>query len=370
MPNFDIVREVNPKKTFRVASVMGSFDLQSENITEHFKGNIELPEKWSVGLIVGNSGTGKTTIAKELFPDAYITHFDYTHETILDDMPKGRSVDEITKTFNSVGFSSPPSWLKPYQVLSNGEKMRCDLARAILSDEDLFVFDEFTSVVDRNVARISSFAMQKALRKSGGAKKMIAVTCHFDVEDWLMPDWVFDTNSMTFRLCEAQKKNRPGIKIEIFKYEGDKRAIWEMFAKYHYLSHSHNNAATIYVCTVNGKLAGFCSVLPFPHPRLKNIRREHRTVVLPDYQGIGIGTFLTEYVAQLYTDNGCAFITTTSNPAFIHARCKSPKWIVSKALGRKSAGSKSGKIQNKKRKGSTSCTRLTVSFVYVGNKVK
>lgn len=112
MPHFDIVREVNPKKSFRVASVMGTFDLQSENIKEHFQGNIALPKEWSVGLIVGNSGTGKTTIAKELFPNSYITNFDYDNETILDDMPKARSVAEITRAFNSVGFSSPPQLAK------------------------------------------------------------------------------------------------------------------------------------------------------------------------------------------------------------------------------------------------------------------
>lgn len=204
MPAFDIIREVSPKKTFRVANVLGTFDLQSENIKEHFVGNIEMPENWQIGLIVGNSGTGKTTIAKELFPDAYITSFDYTHETILDDFPEECSMKEIYKALNSVGFSSPPSWLKPYSVLSNGEKMRCDLARAILMKDKLFVFDEFTSVVDRNIAKIGSFAMQKAIRKTD--KKFIAVTCHFDVEDWLMPDWVFDTNTMTFTNTQDLKK--------------------------------------------------------------------------------------------------------------------------------------------------------------------
>lgn len=204
MPTFDIIKEIKPNKTFRVASVMGTFDLQSENIKEHFQGEIKIPENWQIGLIVGNSGTGKTTISKHLFPDSYITTFEYNAESVLDDMPKECSVEQISKTFNSVGFSSPPSWLKPYSVLSNGEKMRCDLARAILSNNDLFVFDEFTSVVDRNVAKIGSFAMQKAIRKTN--KKFIAVGCHFDVEDWLLPDWVFDTNTMTFRICEGQKK--------------------------------------------------------------------------------------------------------------------------------------------------------------------
>jgi ABC-type glutathione transport system ATPase component len=120
MPTFDIIKEVKPNKTFRVASIIGKFDLQSEHIIEHFKGDINIDDKWQIGLIVGKSGTGKTTIAKQLFNDAYITNFKYDAETILDDMPKECSLEQITNAFNSVGFSSPPSWLKPYSVLSNG----------------------------------------------------------------------------------------------------------------------------------------------------------------------------------------------------------------------------------------------------------
>lgn len=108
MPHFDIVREVSPKKTFRVASVMGTYDLQSKNIREHFVGDVSLPKEWNVGLIVGNSGTGKTTIAKELFPGSYVTHFEYKAESILDDMPKDARMEEITQVLNSVGFSTPP----------------------------------------------------------------------------------------------------------------------------------------------------------------------------------------------------------------------------------------------------------------------
>lgn len=205
MPSFDIVKTVNPKETFRVASVIGKFDLQSKRIEERFTGDIDIADDWQIGLIVGKSGTGKTTIAKQLFPDAYVTAFDYNAEAIVDDMPTAKSVEEITRTFNSVGFSSPPSWLKPYSVLSNGEKMRADLASAILDEKNFFVFDEFTSVVDRNVAQIGSFAMQKAIRKTD--KKFIAVTCHFDVEDWLLPDWVFNTDTMSFTK-DVKKKDQ------------------------------------------------------------------------------------------------------------------------------------------------------------------
>lgn len=183
---------------------MGSYDLQSNAVEEHFEGSIDLPEKWNIGLIVGRSGSGKTTIAKELFSDALIEKYDYTHESILDDMPKDASVKDIALALTSVGFASPPSWLKPYNVLSNGEKMRCDIARGILEKREVFAFDEFTSVVDRTVAKVSSFAIQKALRRKN--RKFIAITCHYDVEDWLMPDWVFNTDDFTFKTFDVSKK--------------------------------------------------------------------------------------------------------------------------------------------------------------------
>jgi predicted acetyltransferase/GTPase SAR1 family protein len=322
MPTFDIIKQVKPSKTFRVASVIGKFDLQSENIVEHFKGDIEIPEQWQIGLIVGKSGTGKTTIAKQLFQDAYITSYEYTKETVLDDMPKECSVEQITSAFNSVGFSSPPSWLKPYSVLSNGQKMRVDLARAILEEQKFFVFDEFTSVVDRNVAQIGSFAMQKAIRKTD--KKFIAVTCHFDVQDWLLPDWVFNTDTMTFQSFEGQKKNRPEIKFEIF-HTGDK-TIWKMFAKHHYLSHSHNNAANVFIATVNDEIAGFISILHFPHPKVKNLKKVHRLVILPDYQGAGIGLKLLNEVGKVYKKDKWRFNIVTSAPSLINALKKSNQW--------------------------------------------
>jgi ABC-type lipoprotein export system ATPase subunit/GNAT superfamily N-acetyltransferase len=321
MPTFNIIKEVKPKQTFRVASVIGKFDLQSEHIIERFQGNIDVNENWQIGLIVGKSGTGKTTIAKQLFKNAYITNFDYAAETILDDMPKKCSLEQITNAFNSVGFSSPPSWLKPYSVLSNGQKMRVDLARAILDEKDFFVFDEFTSVVDREVAKIGSFAMQKAIRKTN--KKFIAVTCHNDVQDWILPDWVFNTDTMTFQSFEGQKKNRPKIKFEIFNTTD--KSIWKMFAKHHYLSHSHNNAANVFIATVNNEIAGFISVLPQPG-KVKRLKRVHRLVILPDYQGAGIGIKFLNEIGYIYKKEDWRFIINTTAPSLIYSLKNNKFW--------------------------------------------
>ena len=353
MPTFDIIKQVKPKQTFRVASIIGKFDLQSENIIEQFKGDINLPDKWQIGLIVGKSGTGKTTIAKQLFPDSYITNFKYNEQTVLDDMPKDCSVEQITYAFNAVGFSSPPSWLKPYSVLSNGQKMRVDLARAILDEKKFFVFDEFTSVVDRNVAQIGSFAMQKAIRKSD--KQFIAVTCHFDVQDWLMPDWVFNTDTMTFQSFEGQKKNRPDIKFEI--YQTTDKSIWKMFAKHHYLSHTHNNAANVFIATINDEIAGFLSVLHFPHPTVKNMKKVHRLVILPDYQGAGFGIKFLDEIGKLYKTQKQRFSIVTSAPSLINALKKSMFWDCIRFGRTKEVGSTSTQLR-----GTTSKNRITASF--------
>jgi ABC-type dipeptide/oligopeptide/nickel transport system ATPase subunit len=151
---------------------------------------------WQIGVIVGRSGSGKTSIAKQLFPDAYIRGFEYTNKCVLDDFPTGLEASEITRMLCSVGFASPPDWLKSYDCLSQGEKMRVDIAQALCLDNQLIVFDEFTSVVDREIAKVSAFAISKAVRRS--KKQFIAVTCHYDVVDWLEPDWVFCTDTMEF----------------------------------------------------------------------------------------------------------------------------------------------------------------------------
>lgn len=191
----DKINEV--KLSDRVSEVMTDFDIKCEHSNEHFEGELELEDyDWNVGLIVGASGTGKSTIAKEVFGDLYVNGYEYDNRSVLDNMPECRSTKEIELAFTSVGFSSPPSWLKPYKVLSTGEKMRADLARSILSDNEIIVFDEFTSVVDRNVAQTCSIAVQKEIRRRG--KKFVAVSCHKDIVEYLQPDWIYDTDQNRF----------------------------------------------------------------------------------------------------------------------------------------------------------------------------
>ncbi len=202
---FDITVKTTPSKSFRNAAIIGKFDLSDDSFIENFKSEFTLPDDWKIGLIVGNSGTGKTTIAKDIFKDYYVEKLSFANDiSVADAMPDKISIDDIIKTFNAVGFSSPPSWLKPYGVLSNGQKMRVDLAYSLLNSSEIIVFDEFTSVVDRTVAQVGSYAVQKAVRKHSN-KKFVAVSCHADVLEWLLPDWVLNTNEMRFTSIKEKK---------------------------------------------------------------------------------------------------------------------------------------------------------------------
>lgn len=191
MQNINILKKTKHSNSFKVNTVKGMFDFQNDESIFEYNTTIDLPKKWQIGVIVGPSGSGKTTVAQELFGEFFTPKFE--SQCFIDDIPT--DVKNTSRILTSVGLSSVPDWLKPYSVLSNGQKMRADLAQAIASDNSMILFDEFTSVVDRKIAQICSYSISKAIRKTN--KQFVAVSCHYDILDWLEPDWVFDTQKKT-----------------------------------------------------------------------------------------------------------------------------------------------------------------------------
>lgn len=322
MPRIKHVIELDYEPTFRSQKVAGMFDVPvTDKMRREWDINMPLEEKpWKVGLIVGASGSGKTTVARRVFGDRVHERFEWGSKCFLDDFAKDLSVTLITETLSKVGFSSPPQWLLPYSSLSNGQKFRSELARCLLEYEDLFVFDEFTSVVDRQVAKVGAFAFQKAIRKSD--KQFVAVTCHYDVEEWLEPDWVYDVSVNEFRWGSLR---RPPITLEIARVH---HSAWELFKEHHYLTGEINKAAACFVAFLDGRPVAFDAWLPF-FGRLsgtKSAMRGHRTVCLPDFQGLGIGNRLFTEVARMWAGLNYRVFSATAHPAEVHKRISSGEW--------------------------------------------
>ena len=358
MPSVDLVKEITIQETPRVRQLCGMFDLTpDQGAREEWTVDFELPDEWNVGLIVGPSGNGKTSVAEELFSEQIVHSFDWPRDkSIVDAFPERMSMKEITMLLSSVGFSSPPTWLRPFRVLSNGEQFRAKIARALGEKPDLCVIDEFTSVIDRTVAKIGSNAVQKSVRRRG--QKFIAVTCHYDVVDWLEPDWVYEPH--TARLARDCLQ-RPEIEVTVRRVH---RKAWELFKEHHYLSHSHNKAANCFVGFVDEEPAVFCSMLRFPHATAPGWR-VHRTVCRPAYQGVGLGNAVNEYVCSLYRATRDPVRITTSHPAMVYSYAKSDVWDMRKPPQRSREGSKTRtRDVNGKRYAATS--RKVASFEYKG----
>ena len=208
------------------------------------------PTEFQMGLIVGSSGSGKSTILNRKFGNPEQLEWD-NHKSIASHFG---SYEEATEKFGAVGLNSIPTWLKPYNVLSNGEKFRADMARRL---KDNAVIDEFTSVVNREVAVSCSCSISKYI-KSKGLKNIVFCSCHDDIIDYLQPDWIYNTDTHEF--YSGRYLCKPQLDIAILPCE---KQVWNMFRKYHYLSGELNSSARCYMAVYNDIIIGFLAVLSF-----------------------------------------------------------------------------------------------------------
>jgi GNAT superfamily N-acetyltransferase len=347
--------------SFHVQQVAGLFDVPlAEKASASFQADVpDVDEPWQIGLIVGPSGSGKSTIARQAFGSSLYGQPEWPADRAVVDCFGSLGIKQITGLLTAVGFSSPPSWIKPYSVLSGGERFRCDLARAMSTAlapgeaDRVVAFDEFTSVVDRNVAQVGSAAIAKAIRGGTLACRFVAVTCHYDVAEWLEPDWVVDMATGT---CQRRRLRRPAIELELFRCS---HRAWHVFAPHHYLSGSLSFTARCYLALWQGRAVAFCATLPVIGR--KKHWRISRVVTLPDYQGVGIGMQVAEAVAELHRDQGHRLSVTASHPSLLAHCARSPRWRTVRVMK-----TGSGRTDRFVRGYRSSQGRAVVSFEYLG----
>jgi GNAT superfamily N-acetyltransferase len=179
--------------------------------------------------------------------------------------------------------------------------------------------DEFTSVVDRSVAKSCCWAVQKFIRKNK-LTGIVFASCHHDILEWLEPDWCFDTFTGEL-LPRGSLQQRPSITINVFPCD---YKWWAAFKTHHYMSDVLSKSARCWLAEWDGKIVGFVSAMRLPSGTTKNAWREHRTVVLPDYQGLGIGVRISDAVASLFKEDGCRYYSKTAHPRMGYYRDNHP----------------------------------------------
>lgn len=292
---FEIRNACSDFNSYRAARVKSLFNAESGC---NFNLDAVIPfedQPWKIGVVVGPSGSGKTSLGREILGEGAMWAPEWPVNTpLVDAISPGGSFDDVTGALAAVGLGTVPAWLRPFQVLSNGEQFRANLARVICEAPATVVIDEFTSVVDRQIAKFGALAFSKAWKRTGG--RAVLLSCHYDVLEWIEPDWIFDTASGEF---SRRLLRRPKFELEI--WQTDSR-YWPMFKPHYYLDLPMPVGAQYFVGVVDGEPVCHMAMATVNKGKGAFEGRGTRLVVMPEWQGAGVGLRFLNGIAGMWLD--------------------------------------------------------------------
>lgn len=328
---YNVHLQSSASTTFRCQKAANSLDINVDKKLTHELSIDANLGTYTVGVILGASGSGKTTLARQMFGTEFENvHFDES-KPVLDQFPEEWTYDQCAEALSGIGLTSVPTWIRPLQTLSNGQRTRAIAALQLAIAKDEIVIDEFTSVVDRTVAKAMSYCVQKYARRVN--KRVVLLACHYDVVEWLDPDWVIDCNTGKFidrRLLHPTERKRK--ERLLFHVRPCSRDTWPSFSKYHYLSDRLAGGLAYYYGLYDGpNQIGFQAFSNYVPRRQKGdsalIVHSNRTVVHPDYCGLGLGVRLINAGSWLMHEKGHTVMGVFSSIPVFRAFKSSPCWL-------------------------------------------
>lgn len=328
MQNYTVELVSPVSDSFRCVMAAQSVDFDPTSKSVHkFSVNADLESPWSVGLIVGASGSGKTTLAKKIFGENCFDFEIDESKPIIEQFPDSMGYNDCQAALMGVGLTQVPCWIRPVYTLSNGQKSRA-IAALQMAQNNSFVVDEWTSVVDRTVAKAMSNCLQKHARRIG--KQICTVSCHYDVAEWLNPDWIIDCNKQEFvdrRSLWRDFKRSENLEFTIREIDS---SSWRYFSKYHYLSEKVPGGKTAFFGLFHGDeqigFQCFANYTPHSDKRKKMQMHSNRTVIHPDYVGLGLGIKVINITSQIMHDRGFDVRAKFSSAPVARAFEKTLEW--------------------------------------------
>jgi ABC-type ATPase with predicted acetyltransferase domain len=194
----------------RVVEVAEAFGLGLDDTEFVIFDNLELTvPQGSVVYITGQSGSGKSLLLRELAAQMgdrgkSVVNLDQIQLdnscTLVDQI--GKDLNDGLRILSLAGLNDAYLFIRKPSELSDGQRYRFRLAKAIESGADVWVADEFMAVLDRTAAKVISYSVQKTARKVGAT--LLVATTHTDMVPDLAPSHF------------VEKRYREKLRIEAF----------------------------------------------------------------------------------------------------------------------------------------------------------
>lgn len=339
---------LKPSASPRVLEIERQFSLGEirEEFTV-FKGFKLRFDDGDVIYITGESGGGKSTLLKAFrrlygFDCIDLNEVKPDEDAVLADAV-GDDLNEALYLLNNVGLGEAWLFIRRYAELSDGQKFRFRLAKAIYMAKKLgvkaLICDEYCSTLDRITAKVVAHLTQKLCRRFG--LTLIVATAHEDLIEDLNPDIqiikpfqkppIVKRFKAEPRRCSLMSRIRiePGtyrdfLELEVYHYKGFRPAfpIKIFRAVYDDMVVGVIVYVLSYLCNKARKTV-FGSHLKDMALR-KEILRIARVIVDPRFRGIGLGSRLVRETLPL---TGAKIVETIAamtvyNPFFEKAGMK------------------------------------------------
>lgn len=180
-------------RTPRIMEIAEAFGIGLEDKEFVIFDNLELEVRdGDVVYITGQSGSGKSLLLRELESQmrergkqvANLDKIDLPEIPLIDQI--GKDTNDAIRILSTAGINDAYLLIRKPSELSDGQRYRFRLAKAIETGADVWVADEFLAVLDRVAAKVIAFSLQKTARRAG--KTVIVATTHMDMVKDLSPN--------------------------------------------------------------------------------------------------------------------------------------------------------------------------------------